>query len=105
MSDPDTPTAPPKAVSDHSAPAPDMSGTYTVNRSQDGAQVRAQLTLGEAQSECAILNAQARQQRGVTAPVLDNRGQMVRAAEAIYGSMFHGAVARYEIRSASGLVV
>lgn len=73
------------------APAPSL---YTVNRSQDGAVVRAELSIDEAKSECNILNAQARIPAGQG---LDGRQ--------IYGSMFHGEISRYEVRSADGLVI
>lgn len=79
---------------------------YTVNRSQDGAEVRRELSLQDAQSECAILNGQSRTQVGCTAPVYDDRGGMVRAATPIYGSMFQGQISRYEVRSMrTGLVI
>lgn len=74
--------------------ATDPPALYTVHRSQDGAEVRAQLELDQATEECAILNAQARM------PV----GQTV-GGTALYASMYHGEVARYEVRSADGLVL
>lgn len=73
-------------------PAPDP--TYTVNRVQDGAQVRAELSLEDAQGECAILNAQARMPAGQTVDGLP-----------IYAGMFLGEISQYEVRSTSGLVV
>lgn len=87
------------------APTPTPPALYTVNRSQDGAQVRAELSLSNAQSECATLNAQARMQVGLTKPVYDERGGLVRAAQPIMASMFHGQASQYEVRSAAGLVV
>lgn len=84
---------------------PPRPALYTVNRSQDGAQVRAQLSLTDAQAECTMLNAQARMQVGLTAATYDARGGMVRAAQPIYGSMFHGQMTQYEVRSVDGLVV
>lgn len=78
---------------------------YSVHRSQDGAQVRAELSLDDAQAECAMLNAQARVQVGTTPAIYDRRGGMVRGTQPIYGSMFHGQVSCYEIRSADGLVI
>ena len=92
----DAPTVPP------TPPAPVL---YTVNRVADGAEVRAQLSLADAQSECATLNVQARQQVGITAPVYDARGGTVHPAQPIYGSMFQGQLAQYEVRSAAGVVV
>ena len=66
---------------------------YTVCRVQDGSLVRSELSYDEAQEECSVLNAQARQIVG-TGP-----------HGAIYASMFHGDVSRYEIRSERGLVL
>ncbi len=77
--------------------APDSetpSETYTVCRSQDGSLVRCELSFEDATSECAILNAQARQPAGQTVDGI-----------AIYASMYLGEVSRYEVRSASGLVL
>jgi hypothetical protein len=68
--------------------------TYTVARAQDGAQVRAELTLDQAKDECAMLNAQARNAVGQTVD-----------GHPIYGSMIHGEVSRYEVRSGDGLVL
>lgn len=83
----------PAPVSDQSAENP-ASTLYTVCRAQDGALVRSELPLDIATSECAILNAQARIAVGQT-----------RDGRAIYGSMFHGEISQYEVRSASGLVL
>lgn len=77
----------------------------TVNRVQDGAEVRAELTVDQARSECAMLNAQARIQVGTTAPVYDERGSLERGPLPIYGSMYYGEISRYEVRSTSGLVL
>jgi len=82
----DTPT-------DASAPA-QAPERYSVNRVQDGAEVRSQLSLDDATAEAAILNAQARQCVGQTVD-----------GTAIYGSMYHGEICRYEVRSTSGLVI
>lgn len=79
--------------------------TYTVCRAQDGAQVRAELTLKCAREECANLNAQSRIQTGTMAAVYDAQGTLVQAPAAIYASMIHGEISRYEIRSTSGLVI
>lgn len=84
-------------------PAPPV--LYSVNRSQDGAQVRSGLSLSDAQSEANILNAQARMQVGLTTSVYDERGGLVRAAQPIMASMFMGQVSQYEVRSTDGLVV
>lgn len=97
--------ATPTSTKTNPADTPAPPALYTVNRSQDGAQVRTQLSLTDAQSECTMLNAQARMQVGLTAATYDARGGMVRAAQPIYGSMFHGQMTRYEVRSADGLVV
>ncbi len=78
---------------------------YTVNRVQDGAEIRSQLPLDAAQRECADLNAQARQQIGMTQAVCDHAGVTIRPAVPVFASMFHGEVCRYEVRSASGLVI
>lgn len=67
---------------------------YTVNRVQDGAQVRAELSLEDAQEEKANLNAQARLVAGQTVDGIP-----------IYGSMYHGEICRYEVRSTDGLVI
>lgn len=101
MSDPtpvDTGTTAP-APSPTPAPVPvsvpdPLPVLYTVNRVQDGEQVRADLPLEDAQSECNILNAQARQSVGQT---LDGI--------AIYGSMINGEISRFEVRSANGIAV
>src|SRR5690348_806240 len=95
VSTPDGGTTPDEATT-----APSL---YTPDRSQDGAVVRAELSLGDAKSECLDLNVQARQQVGLTEPVRDQRGEMIRAARPIFASMYHGEVARYEVRSADGL--
>jgi hypothetical protein len=78
---------------------------YVVVRAQDGAQVRAELTLKQAREECAMLNAQARLQVGTTAPVYDERGGMVQGPAPIFGSMTFGQVSMYEVRSTAGLVI
>lgn len=65
----------------------------TVNRVQDGAEVRRKLKLQAAKDEAAMLNAQARVLTGQTVDGLP-----------IYASMVHGEVCRYEVRSMSGLV-
>lgn len=87
---------------DEATPAPSH---YTVNRAQDGAVVRAELSLEDAKSECLDLNVQARQQVGLTEPVRDQRGDMLHPARPIFGSMYHGEIARYEVWSADGLVI
>jgi hypothetical protein len=92
--DSSTPVTAPAPSSDTSTPDPVPTDLFSVHRSQDGAQVRAELSLTDAQSECNILNAQARM----------NVGQTVDGI-ALYGSMYHGEISRYEVRSASGLVV
>ena len=71
-----------------------MADTFSVVRAQDGAKVRAELSLEDAHSECAVLNAQARTPVGMTVD-----------GTCIYGSMFHGEISRYEIRSDDGLVI
>lgn len=86
-------------------PTPDPPVTYTVSRSQDGAQVRGPMGLDDAQAECNILNAQARMQVGLTAATHDDRGGLVRAAQPIYGAMFNGEIVQYEVTSSTGLVV
>lgn len=68
-------------------PAPTF---YTVNRVQDGEQVRAELDIDTAKSECAILNAQARMPIGQT---MDGT--------ALYASMVSGEISRFEVRSAT----
>jgi hypothetical protein len=73
------------------APAREL---YTVNRVQDGAEVRRELKLSEATDEAAMLNAQARVLTGQTVDGVP-----------IYASMIHGEVCRYEARSMSGLVL
>jgi len=75
-----------------------MADTYTVNRTQDGAEVRAGLSLDDATGECAILNAQSRMQVGLTSPVRDAEQRLMGAVRPIYGSMFNGEICRYEIR-------
>jgi hypothetical protein len=73
------------------APAREL---YTVNRVQDGAEVRRELGLSAAEDEVAMLNAQARVTTGQTIDGFP-----------IYGSMIRGEISRYEIRSMSGLVL
>jgi hypothetical protein len=80
------------AMADESE-TPVESEMYTVHRVQDGMQDRAEMTIGQARAECAMLNAQARIVVGQTSD-----------GAPIYRSKVHGEISRYEIRSASGLV-
>lgn len=78
---------------------------YKVTRAQDGAEVRAELSLAQARRECGDLNAQARQQVGLTDFFRDEQGNVVTPPQPIYGSMIQGEISKYEIRSADGLVI
>lgn len=92
--DSSTPVTAPAPSSDTPTPDPGPMDMFSVHRCQDGAQVRAELSLEDAQSEANILNAQARTCVGQTVDGIP-----------IYGSMVLGQVSRYEVRTSSGLVV
>lgn len=83
----------------------DAPSLYSVNRSQDGAEVRAQLSLDDAKRECSNLNASARIQVGMTEAVRDAGGMTIKPSVPIFASMYHGQICTYEVRSADGLVI
>lgn len=98
----DAPVAPAAAASSGAPVVPEM---YTVHCVQDGSQVRAELTLDQAQAECGMLNGQSRMQVGMTAPPYDEQGGLVQGPAPIFGSMIYGQISQFEVRSGSGLVI
>lgn len=68
--------------------------SYNVHKVQDGSQIVTGVSLALARSEAARLCAEARVRVGSTIDGVP-----------IYAGMAHGEISRYEVRTATGLVV